>query len=110
MENDLEVMDKTPTLFMDKEEVELRKSVIYTFLRDMGINLVSKDSVTMQMIYSTRLIPIHLLMSGFVTRKIADGYSHNQIVGRYPVTIRQIRTIQEKVRWWKKNILDKLKQ
>lgn len=102
-------MDKTPTLYMDNEELELRKNVLYTCLKDMGIILQSKDQVTMQMIYSTRLIPVHLLMSGFVTRKIADGYSHNQIVSRYPVTLRQIRTINEKLRWWKKQILDKIK-
>lgn len=106
--NDIEVMDKTPTLFMSQEEVELRKKVIYTFLKDMGINLQSSEHTTMQMIYSTRLIPVHLLMSGFVTRKIADGYSHRQITDRYPVTIRHIRTINEKLRWWKKNILDKV--
>lgn len=88
-----------------EREVNVRKKVVYTMLNYMGIELKPED-INLRMVYATRFIPVRLLMSAFVVAKLMDGWTTPQIIRKYPVTDRNVRTIKELLKAQRKRVVE----
>jgi hypothetical protein len=75
-----------------------RRKALFHLMKYMGYKLETDQDIPDRAVFAVRLIPISYLLSALVIAKIADGYSYRQITKKYPVTMKEVRTIVKRHR------------
>ncbi len=75
-----------------------RRRALFHLMKYQGYKVENETDIPDRAVFAVRLIPISYLLSGLVIAKIADGYSYRQITKKFPVTMKEVRTIVKRHR------------
>ena len=95
-------------LLPEQENVNIRrKLVVYTLFKYLGFDYKTPADIPNRVVHGLRLIPTSFLLSAVVIAKISDGYSYRQLASKFPVTMKEVRTIVKRDRAQKQRQLSK---
>jgi len=76
-----------------------RRNAVYLFMKFIGVNIGdSPKDVSDQVLFAFRYFPVSYLLSAIVIGKLADGFSYRQLTRKFPITLREVRTVVKRHR------------